>query len=330
MRSIVIVVTFMVSLFCIIGCRSVSNQSNGDERLNTVVENTSIVCLEDYVTDAMVVYDVKRDDFIMFIGNPTVKALDSDKSGISYYRRSETHGNIEQFGVDLKIQTLPEGVFRIGANVALPVYGSLIDFVGNADLISEFLLDKGISGEVQNHVAIYSEEYPFTIWVEVAQQHYFITVDEYFDDHYNREEDNYVYRIYSQNEYINKIAPEVMPISINNKNLSDLSAKLYGNLVEIPLISILNTLDCEVHWNEDKTELELILNGERYALRPAQHSLIKIGGDYNYIMTPPGGVSMCNVHEGEVYVDEYALVDILELIGADVQIDYDAMRIVIE
>lgn len=323
LKSKLIIVILIACMVCIAGCNDLPDELE--------VENTNVISGEAFDMDGMTIYTIGTNGFNTFVENPSMEILSLSADRITHYVRSETAGNIEYFGADLEKQMIPEGVFRIEDNAALPLYGSLIDFTAGADAIAGFLLDKGIREDVKNHAVVYSRGYPLTIWVETFEEHYFITVDEYVSDYHDRmDKEDYIYRMYTGDEYLDKVLPKAMLIYLKGNALSESMAKLNGDLVEIPLVAVLSALDCEVHWNEDETELELILDSERYALCPAQHSLTKIGDDYNYIMTPPGGVSICDVRGGEVYIDSYALETILKIVGATVEIDNDAMKIVIE
>lgn len=128
----------------------------------------------------------------------------------------------------------------------------------------------------------------------------------------------------SKNETVQNIN-SVEKLTVNGEEIScgnALSINPKEKYAEIPLISTLKALGCEVEWVNNK--IEIVHNGILYILNPNKKTLFKSGESFNIIAIAPGATHgvYCKISDEEFIIDSDSISYFLSLLGADLAIDY--------
>lgn len=114
-------------------------------------------------------------------------------------------------------------------------------------------------------------------------------------------------------------------------NGSDISSENYvfincqEKYAKLPLISIIRSLGCEVKWyNNNKVTIGL--GDDIYTLNPTKKTLKKKGDNFNIIALPPGTnhKGYYQIYKNEFIIDSDSMRYFINLLGAKIDIDYNA------
>ncbi len=236
------------------------------------------------------VYRISRKVFFDFIESPSIEILNTKNSGVHSYP-SEGEKIYET-----------SGVFRIEQSV--------VDFV-DVESIQRYLSDNGYDVTVESVSVFKNESLPVCIWIITTKEDFAITINEKLDDYYSDEP--YVYRLYTQAEFVDKFSRIEGKAVINGKSLpDDAIVYIYHNYAEVPLLASLECYGAEIISN-DGDIAELKLNGETYYLDLVSRNFYRDGEERdNLFHQVDGGVSYYYVLGNDMMVDDIVFRYIIE------------------
>lgn len=209
MNKITIIGIALLLILCFSAC-TISSIPPSEQ---TTLDANALNLLEcNYQDGDMVTCFLSGEDYYKFIENPTIEKIVNSTSSISLYRMMDSENEpvqritISNNGID--VFQSPSGFLRVSNLDRFIVYESTVAFLGNKNEIEIFLKDSGYDCRVVNAVVVTSMDLPFLLWVQCEETSYFITIDEYYyadraDDIHAEE---YIYRIYSPAEFLDKIS----------------------------------------------------------------------------------------------------------------------------
>ena len=236
------------------------------------------------------IYRISRKVFFDFIESPSIEILNTKNSGVHSYP-SEGEKIYET-----------SGVFKIEQSV--------VDFV-DVESIQRYLSDNGYDVTVESVSVFKNESLPVCIWIITTKEDFAITINEMSDDYYSDE--LYVYRLYTQAEFVDKFSRIEGKAVINGKSLpDDAIVYIYHNYAEVPLLASLECYGAKTISN-DGNIAKFSFNGEVYCLNIKQYDLYK-EGEENADLFPAlaGGTSYVYSHGNDVMVDDIVFSYIIE------------------
>ena len=251
------------------------------------------------------IYDISRQVFFEFIESPSVDILNTKNSGIHSYPSE---------GDKIYDST---GVFTIDQ--------SLVDFV-DVESLQKYLSDNGYNTVVDGVLLFRESSLSACIWIVTAEEDFAITINEKTDDHYSDE--SYVYRLYTQTEFVDKFSRIEGKAIINGKELpEDAIVYIYHNYAELPLLASLECYGAKTISNDGEIA-KFSISGVVYCLEINRYKLYKEGNEKNDLFPAlDGGVTYMYSHGMDVMVDDNVFRCIVEdLITGDfskINIDRD-------
>lgn len=284
-------------------------------------------------SNGVVVYSISRTVYNQFLECPSKEILDQKESDtmISIYKKSDTsEGNIRREIISknpVQVDESKGGTMRIGS---MPVYVSLVDFIGDKENIKKFLSQNDVVGEIKNVAMLEDQNIPVTIWLQVNQENFFITIDEKFEDYSNNPNTNeYVYRLYTYLEYRNKFGIKDGKLKVNDKDITEgnyVKFQYYG--VYIPFRAIMENLGAKVDWDADRNVVLLTCNDKEYILETNNvFSLVEVGESWNILTPPPGGSYCFEMIDDRINMDDFTMQAVVGLMGAKINIDYENLTV---
>lgn len=277
----------------------------------------------------IMVYSFEYDVFQEFINKPSLEILEQQGNStmISIFTNiNSSEGRIKREIINkepIQVDETNGGELKIGN---LPIYSSLIDFTHNKESLKKVLTENGVVGEIENVTILDIRNMAVTIWLEVNQEDYFITVDERYDDYAARsDKSEYVYRLYSYFDYYNKFGVKDGNLFVNGENITgDNYVKVHYSGAYLPFRAVMESLGAKVNWDPERNAVLLSYNDKKYVFKPDNLSLVEMGTTTNILMTPPGGAYYyCKIIDDKTIINHYAMQAIVRLMGAKINIDYN-------
>ena len=236
------------------------------------------------------VYCISRNTFIEFITDTSVDILNKKNHFIhSYPSEGDVFNNyVYDFEFD----------------------EDLVAFA-NEDSIQNYISSQGYSVTVNDYFILWPNTAPKCIWVKTDENDFAITINEKLDDYYSDEP--YVYRLYTQAEFVIKFSRIEGKAIINGKSLpDDAIVYIYHNYAEVPLLASLECYGAKTVSN-DGNIAKFSYNDEVYCLNIKQQDLYK-EGEENADLFPAlaGGTSYVYSHGNDVMVDDMVFRCIVE------------------
>ena len=98
--------------------------------------------------------------------------------------------------------------------------------------------------------------------------------------------------------------------------------------VYLPFTAILEALGAEVLWQSDTTA-KISYDGKKYLLTTTDCSLIEEGGDFNFLLIPPGGIHRYWTIENEFVVDDTMMQSVFILMEKDIRVRFSSKEKVV-
>ena len=192
--------------------------------------------------------------------------------------------------------------------------------------IQNYLSSQGYNVTVNDYFILWPDTAPKCIWVKTDGEDFAITIDELTDDWYSDEP--YVYRLYTQAEFVDKFSRIEGRAIINGKELPEGSiVYLYHDYAELPLLASLECYGAKTISNDGEIA-KFSISGVVYCLEIKRYKLYKEGEEkYDIFPALDGGVTYMYSHGMDVMVDDNVFRCIVEdLITGDfskINIDRD-------
>ena len=290
----------LILIISISGCTGTTGKSKSDNMVNdTNLSNISTF------SGKIQIYKIKRNCFLSFLEKQSLAVLkNAETKSFLYPKDGEwyvTH-NVNRFKIQQK----------------------MIDFIGSRIAIENYLTEHGITGEVEDLIVFEAPNVPITIWIKTSSTNVFVTINEQSED------EPYVYRLYSQIDYIQKYNIKIAQLIVNGKTVeSKKGAKLYYNYADIPLITVIKEMGAEVIWTSD-TEATIIFNGEKYLIDTSTLSLCKYDvRNENFLYKVDGSPSFVYLESKEVFLDSTTLNFVLREMGEKVRVECDNKNLIV-
>ena len=236
------------------------------------------------------VYCISRNTFIEFITDTSVDILNKKNHFIhSYPSEGDVFNNyVYDFEFD----------------------EDLVAFA-NEDSIQNYISSQGYSVTINDYFILWPNTAPKCIWVKTDENDFAITINEKLDDYYSDEP--YVYRLYTQAEFVDKFSRIEGKAVINGKSLpDDAIVYIYHNYAEVPFLASLECYGAEIISNNGDIA-ELKLNGETYYLDLVSRNFYRDGEERdNLFHQVDGGVSYYYVLGNDMMVDDIVFSYIIE------------------
>lgn len=207
------------------------------------------------------------------------------------------------------------GYYFIKECSAFKVQQSLIDFVGDKNAITNFLAENDIKDKVQYASLFIAPHTPVTLYVKTDNSNFFITINESLED------EGYVYRLYTQDEFKEKFTLKIGSLTIEGKE-SDIKTKVYSKSADIPLLATLKEFGAEV--KEGSRYSKMKIGGKTYYIdleKPNLYTPLK--KKQNLLYQINGGRTFVYAEDGDIMVDDATLNYILYEMGVKVEIIVD-------
>jgi len=285
---------------------------------------------------AVMVYTIDESIYREFIVNPNKQTLDTENINTeihTYNKSKQKIGYIERKcinGESLDIVEVPSGYMRIGY---IPVDEEFVDFINSKENIRQIFLSNNIKCNITNYLLI---EYlcpeaikiPITIWIETDIGNYFITIEVDLNNLYG----DYIYSVYTHNEYYEKFRLKEGTLIINGKDVTEGNyVKFENKSVYLPFYTVMENLGAEVDWDEKNKTYLFSCNGKDYVLDTNnEFSLTEVGEKNNILLPPPGGSYFCQYIDGVLIMDNYTMQVIVNLMDAVININYNELIVNID
>lgn len=96
--------------------------------------------------------------------------------------------------------------------------------------------------------------------------------------------------------------------------------KINEDYAELPFIAIMDTLGAEIVWQNENTA-NITYNSKNYILKTNDCSFMEVGGQVNFLSTPPGGTRHYKTVEGEFILDSVTTSGAFQLMKANTKIN---------
>ncbi|MBR5218528.1 MAG: hypothetical protein IKV89_02235 [Clostridia bacterium] len=272
------------------------------------------------VADMMVCF-VNEEAFGKFLENPSVDMLKSDDTVECEIYSAQSVEQNQGWGMSIG---------------DLPVYSTLIEFMGSKENISTYLAKNGVTGEVDNMVLVCADlpeavKVPPTLWVEVNKKDYYITIAIKIDEDTYLNGGEYVYCLYSGEEYKDKFGFKDAVLCINGNNASEENyVKIQNGGAYLPLRAIMEGVGCGVEWSDVDRTVHITCGEQKYILHTQNRlSLYENGSEQDLLIPPPGSFNTFTytIINDRIIMDDYTMRVFLSLINAQMNIDFDLMTI---
>ncbi len=297
-------------------CDTLSEEATDDmiESFKRVVQTDDKV--------AIVCVPVKQYDDLLI--NLSVERMYQNAYSVYYAWLSDNSQMIEyRKDGQLSLKKVPSGSLRIDEDPSTPLTISLVKLVLSDKCLKELINTKPLSGKVDERVIIYCLGRPLVVWVKAGDE-YFITVDEkeagmpasrIADPAYDP-----VYRVYDKNDFIITFISEEVKIEVSGQPITA-AAHLYGNLLEIPFLSVLDALDIDCSWASEYELLEISLKNGTYELDLIEGIMTDRQKGCYYDLVAPGGINIFEHREEEIFVDYDSFCKLLLVLN--IETDYN-------
>ncbi len=116
---------------------------------------------------------------------------------------------------------------------------------------------------------------------------------------------------------------------VNGKDItSENYVMLTQDDVYLPFTAILEALGAELLWQSDTTA-KISFDGKKYLLTTTDCSLIEEGGDFNFLLIPPGGIHRYWTIENEFIVDDTMMQSVFILMEKDIRVRFSSKEKVV-
>lgn len=196
------------------------------------------------------------------------------------------------------------------------ITNEFINFINDKSSLNKFLADNDIKENIE-YVVVFEAPYtPISIWIKTAVNTHFITVNEDY-------EDNNIYKLYSQSDYIEKYKGMDYQLTIDNELMENSeNIKVYNKYADFPFFKILNSLGAEI--KKHNSNVSIIINGKTYILDTENNKLYKKlhKKDNIFSMQNGGGPHHMYMLNDEYYIDNDTLQFALQEMGIKIDIQY--------
>lgn len=335
-RGFALIIAGILVVMCVSGC-------NGRHKSDSVETEAPAICdaLNDAVTDDMIeafMREAHRDGSVAVVcvpvklykellANASLERLYRNAYAVYYARLSDDSQMIE-YRKDGQLSSKKEssGSLRIDEDPSTPLTVSLVELASNDESLKDLISLKSLGREVDYRVIIYCLGYPLVVWVKSVDE-YFITVDEKEIGMPASQIDNPaydpVYRVYEKDDFIFSFISAKVKIEVSGQPITA-AADQYGNLLEIPLLSVLDALDIACSWVSEFELLEIKLKNDTYELDLIEARLTNSQNGCYYGLAAPGGINILEHRDEEVFVDYDSFCKLLLVFN--IKTDYNGVE----
>ncbi len=233
----------------------------------TVLDNVTPVMPQIIETENLSISFITDTAIPTFIAQPSTEQLHTTTSAIfcnnnesGWTITSQEDKEVEQF-------TLAVDHFCYLWNRGIYITAGLLEFMEPVN-IKNYLSTNGVKEPVVQVHAFASESYPVTIWVQTEKNHYFITLNDAYEEDFFAED--FVYRFYTQQECIQKYKTRSGKMLINDHAYE---MEFTGINAKLSLVTILEELADSVIW-ESENLAEIVYNDTKYTLNLEKATLL--------------------------------------------------------
>ena len=287
----------------------------------------------------MIVYFINTDIFNKFLEDPSKDMLKNNPEVecAMYSISNENAGYIKKEIPGCKPSQIQEekGGWYMSFG-GLPVYDTLIDFVGSKERVNAYISKNGVAEEA-NNIALFCCEFPGavkvppTLWVETTQKDYYITIAIKIDEENYQNGGEYVYSMYTAEEYKNKFGIKDATLYVNGEDISQGNyVKMQNGGAYMPLRAIMEGLGFGVEWNDTDRTIHITCGEQKYILHTQnQLSLYEEGSEHDLLIPPPGSFNAFTytIINDRIIMDDYTMRTLLSLVGVQMSIDFDLTMI---
>lgn len=280
-------IILIISIFLLSGC---TNINNGQK--NTDLSNSKT----DSIQERLAIYQIDSDTFDRLLESNSFTSIES--VAVKYYSYPKDGNNYITYDA-LRLEITD-------------------DFINNTTALEKHLADNGIYDTVEHAIIFEAPHTPISIWIKTDVNTHFITVNEDF-------EDNSIYKLYSQSDYIKKYKSQELLLTINNNpTSSNKTVKAYYKHAQLPLLEILSSCNAKIKWKNEK-QVNITIDKTNYLLDVKNNSLYKKHDKKNNILYECNGGGPYNMYfsDKEYYVDSDTLQYVMLKLGQKINIEYN-------
>lgn len=331
MRVLLIGIILVLCLLnSLLGCGTLSSRTQRESELNS---STPIQQTETPVIDKdewVVVSIIAASDSVAVAEASSKMQIQNLAMWDDEYYRVSAENSVEYIDYSGNINTIPDGVSRIGTEPSKQVFVKLLKLCSDSSLMESCLANHGVKDVPKEMMLISVIGQPLVMRMDCDNAVWFITIDTQDDSGIGSFVDGYYLRVYSQQEYIELMQPQQITVFVNGITVSSCDAMRFGDQMKVPVVCILKQFDENAQLKKDDDRLTLLLNNNEYSIVPDEHRMTLGNSGRNIIEIPPGCFGFCKVSGDELYVDAAALSDILRLVNARAVFDRENLHLLIE
>lgn len=281
---------FLISILFLIGCTA----------FFAYREHMKGETMKESFTGTLEIYKINRETFYSFLEHPSIELFNVDSDNIYSYTEKEN--------------------WYITYNITrFPIQQSLIDFAGDVKQVEQYLVENGITANIERIIVFEAPYIPITIWIKSDIEDICITINEQLEDK------DYVYRIYSFYEYYEKYCCRDASFMVDGQYITtNIPVKMYYGYADIPLTVTLEALGAQIV-KEDNMSISIIIKEKKYYLNIKNALLYEDNiADVNLLYQIDGGPIFVYKNNQEIMVDSNTLSSVLYQMGVFVTIKCDA------
>lgn len=242
-------------------------------------------------------YELERETLNSFVVNCSIEDLEKCEKQELQYNKNKGY------------------YFITEARSRFTVEQSVIDFIDDKEEITKYLTKNNIDAKVENTALIIAPHTPITLYAKTDDGNFFITINEDIED------DGYVYRLYTQDEFKEKFTLKIGSLTIKEKE-STIKTKVYFKSADIPLVATLKALGAKV--TEGSQPSKIMVGNATYYLDLENYNLYASSNKkQNLLYQIDGGRIFVYAENGDIMVDDATLSDILLEMGMYVEVIVD-------
>lgn len=305
---------FLAILFLFSGCANHTpsspikndNSSTGGDIMTENSAPSNIVAVsseyEMIFSNNLVIYQLSRDNFNLFLENPSYSFLKNSCDFSALYPESGDY-------------------YVTYCTRRFPIQNNLIDFVGNLTEIKSYLSQNNVSDCVKSMAIVDAPNIPLTLWIKTTTNNVFITINEDPDD------ELYAYQFYTQQDFQEKYMCKNGKLIIRGKEVfCKITPKLYYNYADLPFTDVMLALGAEIT-EQSKDEMTIRFNGDTYDLDIAKTTLYKSKNKtLNLFYQMDGGCTFIYAVDTELMVDSLTLSCVLSTMGENIIVEFDTYK----
>lgn len=297
LKSITSILLFL-SILLVSGCSTdksnvYDQSSNGQHTIKSQIKSDNGV--NAMISGTIEIYQVKRENLYYALENTS---YDNLKNGSKCYKYLNEGGNYQTSSVTL-----------------FKVKKEFIDFFSKKELLQNFLAENQIKSTIEDVVIFDAPHTPLSVWIKTISDDVFITVNELYDD------EDYVYRIYSNSDYCRKYNRKLATLTVDGKDVTNgKKIYMYYDYADLPFTTVCTALGSEVIKNKE-TIFTIKFKEKEYKLNTEESTLCEINKDYNLFNSLSGNSPYYKyLSNGEFFVDSNTLECVLSEMGKKVSV----------